>query len=399
MPSAGLRSSDDILHRLKPFLKRHPNLSVELRLIPWARGWSEIVQGYKHHDLPDVLQVGSSWIATLAHLRVLAAVPEGVQTRRCIAPWVDGMAVHNGVQVAVPWLLECSVMAVRARLLERAGLDSRDLSDWDSFYESCLRLSRDLSGQAEQRAVPLIAHSRPEYNTLHWAMPWLWSGGWRPFDPLSSPFHYLSDPSAIPGFSYIAKLFQISPRMREVADAPAGRIYADFFGADRYAIYLGPSDAVMRIRAGKEGAHQFPIVPIPKGPGGAKTRAGGSWLCVSRHSKHRTAAWELVKYMTQDPFLHWRAEAGGEFPALESEYWHSPHDPQRTLLRSILETATTYPRHPLWRTLEHTLMQGISQIFWQFVQGRSYDDEIRRIAARLDESLARLISLGWEISA
>lgn len=183
-----------------------------------------------------------------------------------------------------------------------------------------------------------------------------------------------------------------------MADSPASRVHIDFFEAERYAVYLGPSDRVMRARADREGADRYTVIPVPKGPGGSKTRAGGSWLCVPRHCQHPTAAWELVKYMSEDPFLHWRAEAGGEFPAVESEYWRAC-DPQRTLLRAILATAMTYPRHPLWRTMEYTLMQGVGEIFWRFVQGHPYDENAQEIAARLDRSLAHLISLGWEIPA
>lgn len=205
----------------------------------------------------------------------------------------------------------------------------------------------------------------------------------------------------------MSQLFRTSPAIREVADAPTGRIYADFFDEGRYPIYFGPSDTVMRARAGAAGqsrkgiAGKAPvsIVPIPRGPNGSKTRAGGSWLCVSRHSNHRSAAWELVKYMSEDPFLSWRAAAGGEFPAYESAYWHASHDEERPLLRNILATAHTYPQHPLWRTMERTLMEGFSEIFWRFVQGYSHDAESRQIAARLDERLASLISLGWEIPA
>lgn len=57
------------------------------------------------------------------------------------------------------------------------------------------------------------------------------------------------------------------------------------------------------------------------------------------------------------------------------------------------------PQHPLWRTMEHTLMQGVSEIFWRFIQGRTYDGESQEIAARTDRRLANLIRLGWDIPA
>ena len=167
MSSAGLTSSDLLAERLKPFLQRNPQISLELRMIPWSRGWTEILHAYKHGDLPDVVQAGSTWIGTLAHLRLASTVPKGLQTRAAITPWVQSLAFHNGEQIAVPWIVECSLLAVRTDLMEEARLGPHDLADWERFHESCRRLAVRAFDRGGRPAPPSPLCSTRGLNTTH----------------------------------------------------------------------------------------------------------------------------------------------------------------------------------------------------------------------------------------
>lgn len=404
MPSAGEKTSEFLNRHLKPFERKHPGISIEWRLTPWSRAWSNLIQAVKEGDLPDVVQVGSTWMSTLAHLDVFAPAPRDLADRSPIVPWMATAASHGEERVAVPWVLECNLCIARSDALAAAGLTPADLSEWDGFLDACRRIGRLARADAGSlgQILPFTVHCRPEYNTLHATVSWLWSGGWRMPEPLGHGARILSDERALPGFRLLSELYQSSPHLREMANAPASRIYADFFQEGRYALYLGPSDYFMRVthhEATGERPSPWPlsVLPLPAGPAGSITRGGGSLLGVLRGSPNQEAAWELVRYLTDDPFITRWAAVGGEFPAFDSEYWRARgDDPNRALIYDALRASETYPPHRIWRTIEAVMMDGLSKIAWHYLQGRSHDEAAEGIMRRVDERISSLLRLDWE---
>src|SRR5690606_22405432 len=139
LTTAGPASVQPISRMIEAFSRRS-GVPVELRAIPWGRGWRALTRAIKRRDLPDVMHIGSTWIATLAHLDLLAEAPRGVWTQPTVAPWVDEAALAGGVAWAVPWTVECNVLIGRTDLLEAAGVAPEEFSDWDGFLQVCRRL-------------------------------------------------------------------------------------------------------------------------------------------------------------------------------------------------------------------------------------------------------------------
>lgn len=77
MPTqVGSRTGKLFNRAVTSFRKANPSVALELRVIPWSNAWGEIMRAFKQGEPPDVMQVGSSWMGTLAHLGHLARVPE-----------------------------------------------------------------------------------------------------------------------------------------------------------------------------------------------------------------------------------------------------------------------------------------------------------------------------------
>lgn len=386
--------------QVRSFEQLHPSVTVELRRIPWPRGWTSIAQAIKEGDLPDVFQMGTTWVSTLAHLGLLTPVPKGLATKPAIVPWVDKIATHSGKQLVVPWTVECSLCAVRIKSLEQAGLSLDDLSDWDGFLESCYRLA-----EADKRngriAAPLIVPCRPEYGTLHWTTHWLFSGGFNFPDLAETPLSILTQKAAAPGLNHIASVYHSSPHLIELVNASPEQLEDRFLREGRFAMYLGPSDTIFPMIADEEN-HNSPfgplhVLPIPKGPAGSITRGGGTMLGVSCTSRHPEIAWELIRFLTTDPLISQMAQASLTLPATDCEFWQErAHFPLRQLTHDILQTSLTYPQHPLWRSVESALMHGLSAIYWFFLQGKPFGDESMKVAEEVDRRINALLQLGWD---
>lgn len=415
MASVGADSSPLVTRLLEKFKKAY-GIDVELRLVTWGRSWSMLMKAMKERDLPDVFQVGSTWVATLAHLNILCEVPIGIWTRPAVASWIEATARVDGVTWAVPWTAECNVLVAREDLLASTGLTPERLADWPGFLEACRLFSRPdgLRGAATGGpggpggVLPIAVHCRPDTTTLHWATPWLWAGGWqiRLGDLEASPSAaLLGDESAAPGLEFWSELCRSSPALKVMANASAGRVVNDFFVEGRYAFYTGHSVHVLR-RYGSQGEQapgsRWPllVLPLPRGPSGSVSRGGSSLLAVARTSRQKTAAWELVRHLTSDPALSEWSERSGEMPAVDCEYWRQDDRAGvRKRLFEILSRAKTYPAHRLWRTIESILMAGFSEICWHFLEGNPYEERAKAIARGIDERIRSVLQLGWGATA
>ncbi|MFO7318391.1 MAG: extracellular solute-binding protein [Bacillota bacterium] len=406
LTTAGPASVQPISRMIEAFSRRS-GVPVELRAIPWGRGWRALTRAIKRRDLPDVMHIGSTWIATLAHLDLLAEAPRGVWTQPTVAPWVDEAALAGGVAWAVPWTVECNVLIGRTDLLEAAGVAPEEFSDWDGFLQVCRRLDgMGRSGDGPLKGIlPVAVHSRPDSVTLHWATPWLWSGGWRLDRETLVHGVVLRDESAEPGLQFIAELFKTSPLLPEMADTSSFRVALDFFEAGRYVFYSSHSVHFFRplVQAGPgERPSRWPMAmfPLPRGPAGSLTRGGGSFLAVSRTSKQPAVAWELVRFLTEDQQLTELALVTGELPALQGTFWSQyAHHPAHREVLQMLRNARAYPPHPLWRTVESLLVNGIGEICWRFARGQGYDAALQSLTAQIDQRIQNLLRLGWEVSA
>src|SRR5512146_33179 len=63
----------EVVERLVPdFERRHPGLRVRVQQIPWSAAHEKLLTAYVGDALPDVVQVGSTWIPELVALGALA---------------------------------------------------------------------------------------------------------------------------------------------------------------------------------------------------------------------------------------------------------------------------------------------------------------------------------------
>lgn len=413
MASVGTDASPFIARLIKTFKKAH-GIDVELRYVPWGLSWSMLMKAMKDRDLPDVFQLGSTWVATLAHLNVLSEVPDGLWSRPAVAPWIEATAHVGGINWAMPWTVECNLLAARQDLLASAGITPAGLADWPGFLEACRLViaandrpdSQPNGPNGPTGLLPVAVHCRPDPSTLHWATPWLWSGGWRfHLSDFAPSMAMLNHESAVPGLRFLSKLCRSHPALRVMANASAQRVVTDFFVEGRYAFYTGHSAYLLRgvaqnPKSTSSSRWPFAVLPLPRGPAGSITRGGGSLLAVARTSRKKGYAWELVRHLTTDPWLTEWAERSGEMPALACEYWQKS-DPSglRESLLQILCQAKTYPAHPLWRTVESVLMAGFSAMCWHFLEGHSYDDRAQEIACDVDARIHSTLQMGWGVTA
>jgi len=110
----------EVVERLIPeFERRHPGVRVRVQRIPWSAAHEKLLTAYVGDALPDVVQVGSTWIPELTALGALAPLDARLDAapgrpRDDVFPGVLATHVVDGRTMAMPWYVDTRVLFYRS---------------------------------------------------------------------------------------------------------------------------------------------------------------------------------------------------------------------------------------------------------------------------------------------
>ncbi len=387
-------------------LGKELKLDIELKIIPWSRSAATLISAFKNGNPPDIFELGTTVVQTMAHLEYLAPVPDEMKLKPSLADWVDGNCAYKGRRVAVPWLADTVVMAARQDILDRYDISRRDVSDRAGFYRVCEMLADDGGKKSgNNRFFPMVFPIRPDNWTFRYYVSWLLSSGWK-FPPLTPiPANIFENDTVIETFEYISRLIQMSGITTKDVRLHPQHLFEQFASQGRYVFFTGSwvvplSDVIKRpwLYAG-QGA-EFSILPIPSLSPEARPWGGGSTLAVSSGTKFPEAAWKVVEYMYSDSFMDQWTSNSGDVPAFQSAFWdRSCKHRQLGIIYEQIKKSGSYPMHPMWLHIEKHLSEDFANFLWRMMNGRMTDSDttIRSTLHNLDRSVIDFLRMTWEM--
>ncbi|MFW6030467.1 MAG: extracellular solute-binding protein, partial [Halanaerobiales bacterium] len=285
--SKGQRTTENFLkQRLKEFEKKE-NIQVRIKLISWHRAYENIVSSFKSSNSPDVFQVGSSWVSSLAYLNYLKVINDYQDDKTLLACWMDGCCHFQGERVGVPWIIDSEIMVARNDIIQKVGLDIKKLNTWEEFYQAHLRLNQYRRLDSSFPKVMSFA-IRPDLNTLHRFISWYFANGYDVPDLNSKEI--LATSNIIEVFQYFRSLIEISDVDLSDVDKHPYQGNEDFYNKGSYVFYLGNWYGVIMKVLGQSNYinDELELVPmnIPSKNSRIGTHGGGSVLAVSSQSKY-----------------------------------------------------------------------------------------------------------------
>ncbi len=107
---------------VEEFERQNPDIKVKLTDLTWANGHEKIVISLASGTGPDVVELGSDWIAQFAEAGQLLDLTDHVSGSRLdFQGW--SMATCNDRVYAKPWILGTRVVYYNRELFKRAGFD------------------------------------------------------------------------------------------------------------------------------------------------------------------------------------------------------------------------------------------------------------------------------------
>ncbi|WBB60831.1 sugar ABC transporter substrate-binding protein [Streptomyces sp. WMMC500] len=327
------------------FNEDHPQIELKVTPVGWDVAHQKLVSAAAAGKLPDMAQLGSTWLGEFIDLGVLEPVDTGAFSADDFFPAAWEGNERDGEVYGVPWYVDTRALYYRTDLAEQAGVDEAP-ENW-----------------ADQLA---LAEAYKELPDTKWAfsLPAGGDGAWQNWIPyfFSAGGSLLDDdgnltldsPEAVESFTEYRKYFD-KGLSKSTAAAPGYDVIKDF-GADRVPMFAsGPwmvqniTDQAPRLEG------KWDVVPLPAGDKPASL-IGGASLVTFADSEHKAAAQEFTAFLTAPKTQADWYEMAKSLPANQAA-WEEPalRNADVEVFQKSLDTAGTIPPLAQWEEIAHEI--------------------------------------------
>ena len=361
----------DVPALLAPWLAQHPGITVRVTVLDWESGWNKITAAAASRRVPDLLELGTTWmpaIAAMGGLERLSAVQlaevEGGAPYYAQLWKTTQVFGHAGVY-GLPWYADVRAAFYRTDVFRQAGVDPRQaFADWDSFHAALKKINGVTV--AGKRIAALAYAGKNDWNVVHNLAPWIWNAGG---DLLSADAKHsaLDTPQALRAIDFYSSLAVEGLVPSNALEKDSDILEGAWVGGDYGVIFSGPwlLRRIFESPPGSPARDNFDVAPYPAGSHGHATFFGGSNLAIFKGSRHKAEAWELVKYLggkaPQVQLALLSSMMPARIDAANDPAWTQRH-PACARLTAIAAEGRAYPPIPAWGPLETVYTKHLGQL-------------------------------------
>ena len=316
---------------LPEFERRHPGIRVRAQQIPWSAAHEKLLTAYAGDAMPDLFQLGNTWIPELVALRAIAPLNERLSSwpAAALEDYFPGILATNrlaGQTWALPWYVDTRLFFYRRDLLAAAGFTEAPAT-WDGWLQAMARLKERNGAEHYAILLPINEWQLPVILALQRGATLLRE---------QNQYGDFQHPRFREAFQFYIGLFEqkLAP---PVGNTRIANLYQEFANG-YFAMYIsGPWNiGEFGRRLPTTLQDQWMTAPLPAGPSGAgpfdraapaggigASLAGGASLAISRTSPRQAAAWKLLDYLAQPEQQARFYQLTGDLPARQSA-WNDP---------------------------------------------------------------------------
>jgi multiple sugar transport system substrate-binding protein len=393
MPNS-LEPIADLQKIVDEFEVLNPTIKVKITSVDWGAAWTKITTAATSGDVPDIVQVGSTWVGSISSMNSLldlkGRVAElGGKDIFVPAAWVSTGLEGSGQVTAIPWFMDARAMFYRTDVLRAAKVKPSELENWDSFANA-LKKIKDANISIDGTEIAALGISgKNDWNVTHNLAPWIWGAGGDFIGP-DRKKSVVNSKEALTGILYYIGLVKKGYVPIEYLELNTAQVSSNFNNGSCAIYFDGPYEVKTLTTppaqggaAGSLTSRNFAVAPYPKGPKGRFTFVGGSDLAIFKAAKHSEEAFQLLKFLTSKKAQVEYAKVTGFLPARRDAF-NDPffmNDPNRRMFKEAVMYGKTYPCIPAWGLLEPVLTRRFG-IMWEYITS-TYDtgykvDEIQK---------------------
>ncbi|MDQ3612778.1 MAG: sugar ABC transporter substrate-binding protein [Chloroflexota bacterium] len=299
--------------QLAAFSEQFPEITVELRQVPWEDYWTQLQTGAAGGEVFDVFWINSASLPVYASSGVLSPIDSiiedgSVDPSLFPAPVVD-MYTYENAHYGIPRDFDTIGLFYNRDIFDAAGVEyPTDAWTWDDFRAAAEELTDESAGQWG-------AGLQTSWQENYYNFIWQNEGRLLSDDRLEC---VVDEPAACEAFEYLTGFFTdgLTP---SIAIQQSNPVADSLFPAGQVAMMTGGS-----FRAGAYGAADanIDVAPLPQGKVRA-TAIHGLANVMWSGSENPGAALELVRFLAGEEAERILGESGATMPALEGmqENW------------------------------------------------------------------------------
>jgi multiple sugar transport system substrate-binding protein len=370
---------NDLQSVLAPFLKENPDIKIEITSLDWGSAWSKLTTAATSSDVPDIVQIGSTWLGAIASMGALDDLTERFTSENLKGKYMPLPLTNIGIAktgkiYSLPWVLDVRAMFYRTDVLSQLKISPKEMDTWAGLDKVLAKIKAANLVINGKKVAPLGITGKNDWNIIHNIAPWIYMAGGNFIDK-SLTRSIVASKESVNGFDYYIDFVRkgyvpISCLEQNTAQISSG------FNNGLYAVYFDGPYALRTLtlppeRGGSSNlpvAKNFGISLYPRSPLGTRvTYGGGSNLAMFKASRNKDAAWKVLKYLSlQKEAQIAYAQLTGFLPvsreAFQEPYFRS--DPYRKVFMDSVKYGRNYPSIERWAQLETVVFPRRLGIIW-----------------------------------
>ncbi len=354
------------------FEAANPDININITDLTWADGQEKIVIAFSAGTAPDMLEVGSDWLAQFAANGYLADLSAHVAPdSNKFKGW--GLTTYDGKVYGKPWILGTRVLFANRDLLQRAGIAPEFVPLSLSALQSAAEIVQGLGGGV----FGWGSNTAEKHRLYKKFLPIYWSFGAQMFTD-DNRYCIISSEKGIAALQYYKRLHD---SCGYVADQ---RGIEDAFLDGKIGFIISGDWLLKRIELENRKMNLMTtLIPGPKYPG--RSFLGGEVLVVNEKSKRREAAVKFIDFLTssanQVRFCKANRSANPSSVEAQADPYFSSNPHLVTFIKQINSTICP-PVDPNWPLMEDAIEKAVEDaLFGRRLVATALRDAQLKIAA------------------
>lgn len=265
------------------FKEENPDVNITVTAIPWASAHDKIQTAIAAGTVPDVIQMGTTWMADFAD--AFAPVPENFDLSDFSAGPLEAGQV-NGEQLGVPWYVDSHVLYYRTDIAEQAGWDHAP-ETLDELYQ----MAKDVKQvDGVENGIYISPSGADSWQGTLWAF---FSSGVSLMDDEGN--WTLDTPQMHEATEYIDSFFKDGITGTNL-DVTPGVSITQFVNGETPIMTGGPT-TISQIADQGGDSDSYATAVIPKGES-STSFVGGADFVVMDEAANPDAGWKFIQWMT-----------------------------------------------------------------------------------------------------
>ncbi|MEK7819011.1 MAG: sugar ABC transporter substrate-binding protein [Bacteroidota bacterium] len=277
---------------IEQFEKENPSIKVKVQQIPWTSAHEKLLTAFAGNSLPDVCQLGNTWIPEFVTLKSLEnlnslLLKSSIKEENYFSGIFETNKIDSGLY-GLPWYIDTRVLFYRKDLFDSIGWKSPP-KNWDELKRVSILLKNKYP-----KSYPIFLPANEWNPQIIFGMQ---NGS--SFLKNNNSFGNFSEEKYKTAFSFYKYFYEnnLSP----VGMSQVSNVYQAFTEGFIMMYITGPwniGEFQKRIPQDKQHIWMTAAMPSTDSIYPGASLAGGSSLVLFKSSKNKIASWKLIEFLT-----------------------------------------------------------------------------------------------------